>query len=103
MTYSDCKVLSVLQHKEEPLISKIPCDEYTQLAQSYFDYEFLGESKFYPYKLPKVLNEIDYKICVITGSSGKGKSQLLKEFPFYQKELRKFDNSKSVISNFDFT
>ena len=40
MTYSDCKVLSVLQHKEEPLISKIPCDEYTQLAQSYFDYEF---------------------------------------------------------------
>ena len=75
MTYSDCKVLSVLQHKEEPLISKIPCDEYTQLAQSYFDYEFLGESKFYPYKLPKVLNEIDYKICVITGSSGKGKAQ----------------------------
>ena len=49
------------------------------------------------------MNEIDYKICVITGSSGKGKSVLLKEFPFYQKELRKFDNSKSVISNFDFT
>lgn len=102
MTYSDCKVLCSLIHKDEPLVSKIPCDEYTQLAQSYFDYEFVGESKFYPYKLPNVDN-IDYQICVITGASGKGKSQLLKEFPFYSKEPRKFDNLKSVISNFDFT
>ena len=84
MNYRNCKILCILQHKDEPLVSKIPCDEYTQLAQSYFDYEFMGESKFYPYRLPKVLNDIDYRICVITGASGKGKSQLLKEFSLLQ-------------------
>ena len=103
MNYQNCKILCTLQHKDEPLISKIPCDEYTQLAQSYFDYEFVGESKFYPYKLPKILDEIDYKSLVITGRSGAGKSQLLREFPFFYKKIKKYDNSKSVISNFDFT
>jgi len=103
MNYQDCKVLCSLQRKDEPLVSKIPCDEYTQLAQSYFDYEFVGESKFYPYRLPKVLNEIDYRTCVICGRSGAGKSQLLKEFPFFEKKIKKYDCSKSVISNFDFT
>ena len=103
MNYQKCKVICDLQKKEEPLISNIPCDEYTQLCQNYFDYEFVGESKFYPYKLPKSLKNIDYKCLVITGSSGKGKSQLLKEFPFYHKKLKKYDNSKSIISNFNFT
>lgn len=80
MEYNECKIIAKLNKKSEPLISIVPCDEYTHMVQNNFDYTFTGESKFYPYELPKVLNDMDFDIMVITGASGSGKSTLLKEF-----------------------
>ena len=80
MEYNECKVIAKLNKKSEPLISIVPCDEYTQMVQNNFDYTFTGESKFYPYELPKILDNMDFDIMVITGASGSGKSTLLKEF-----------------------
>ena len=48
------------------MISIVPCDEYTQMVQNNFDYTFTGESKFYPYELPKVLDNMDFDIMVIS-------------------------------------
>ena len=80
MEYNECKIIAKLNKKSEPLISIVPCDEYTQMVQNNFDYTFTGESKFYPYELPKELDDMEFDIMVITGASGSGKSTLLKEF-----------------------
>ena len=48
MNYNECKVLCRLKRKSEPLISKVPIDEFTEMAQLNFDYEFDGVSKIYP-------------------------------------------------------
>ena len=42
MNYNECKVLCRLKRKSEPLISKVPIDEFTEMAQLNFDYEFDG-------------------------------------------------------------
>lgn len=62
----------VLNKKTKPLISKVPIDDFTNMVQNNFDYDFTGESKFYPYEFPKDLLNEDYQILVITGSSGGG-------------------------------
>ena len=80
MEYTECKTIATLKKKKEPLVSYVPCDEYTKMVQNNFDYEFTGESKFYPYELPKEIDNMDFQIMVITGASGSGKSTLLKEF-----------------------
>lgn len=80
MEYNECKIIAKLNKKSEPLVSIVPCDEYTHMVQNNFDYTFTGESKFYPYELPTILNDMDFDIMVITGASGSGKSTLLKEF-----------------------
>lgn len=80
MEYTECKTIATLKKKKEPLISCVPCDEYTKMVQNNFDYEFTGESKFYPYELPKEIDNMEFQIMVITGASGSGKSTLLKEF-----------------------
>ena len=98
--YMNCEVACYLTKKEEPLSVKVPIDDMTDLAQECFDYEFEGESKFYPYELPDFIKNGEFNVVVITGASGKGKSTLLKEFPFYKESLKKYDCSKSVISNF---
>ena len=72
MNYKECNVLCKLNKKKEPLISKVPIDEFTDMVQNNFDYDFTGESKFFPYEFPQELNQIDYQILVITGSSGGG-------------------------------
>lgn len=101
MEYTECPILYKLNKKKEPLVSKVPIDEFTQMAQANFDYEFDGTSTFYPYELPKELLDIDFNIMVICGSSGKGKSTLLKEFPQYSTHTyKKYDDSKAIISNF---
>lgn len=100
MTYKECPVLCVLHKKSTPLISKVPIDEFTKMVEANFDYDFIGESKFYPYELPTEVKNLDYQILVITGSSGGGKSTLLKEFDFYNKPLKIYDNSKAIVSNF---
>lgn len=101
MDYKECKILCNLKKKNTPLISEVPLDEFTNEAQLNFDYEFDGQSKYYPYELPKEVLEIDFDIMVICGRSGGGKSTLLKEFDGYQFMSDKYDNSKAIISNFN--
>lgn len=101
MNYNECEVLFNLKRKDIPLISKVPTDEFTEMAQLNFDYEFDGISEFYPYELPSEILDMDYQILVICGNSGKGKSSLLKEFPFYDNKEKCYDSSKAIISNFE--
>ena len=84
MEYFECPILCNIKKKKEPLISKVPIDEFTDMVQLNFDYEFTGETKFYPYELPNEIKELDFNILAIVGASGKGKSTLLKEFNNYQ-------------------
>lgn len=100
MEYKKCPILCSIKRKKEPLISKVPIDEFTQMAQLNFDYEFNGVSEFYPYDLPKEILDLDFGIMVICGRSGGGKSTLLKEFDGYNNNIKKFDNTKAIISNF---
>jgi energy-coupling factor transporter ATP-binding protein EcfA2 len=100
ISYNDCPILCELKRKEEPLISEVPLDEFTNEAQLNFDYEFDGKSRYYPYELPKELLNINFDIMVICGRSGSGKSTLLKEFGEYGFMSNTYDNSKAVISNF---
>lgn len=99
--YKQCNVLCTIERSTTPLISSVPIDEYVQMVDKNFDYDFTGESKFYPYILPKCLDDIDYDILVITGASGSGKSTLLKNFSFFDKPKKEFDNTKAIVSNFD--
>jgi ABC-type glutathione transport system ATPase component len=101
--YKDCTVLCKLNKSKEPLVTKVPIDEFTNEVQNNFDYDFTGESKFYPYELPKEILDLDFNILAIVGASGKGKSTLLKEFEDnreYRFANKQYDNSKAIVSNF---
>ena len=101
MNYCECEVLYNITKKKTPLISSVPIDEYTKMVQNNFDYEFKGESIFYPYELPHEILTMDFGILAIVGASGSGKSTLLKEFEGYHVDNRKYDSSKAIVSNFD--
>lgn len=101
MDYKDCKILCKLKKSKTPLISKVPIDEFTKMVQNNFDYEFTGESEFYPYELPQEIKDIDFNIMVICGASGSGKSTMLKMFDDrYTFNDLQYDNSKAIVSNF---
>ena len=100
MNYQNCPIFCKLTKKSEPIITQVPIDNMTDIAQECYDFEFNGDSIFYPYELPKKIKETEFQTLVITGSSGKGKSTLLKEFPFFYKKRKIYDNSKAIISNF---
>lgn len=104
MEYNECKILTKLKRSTTPLISSVPIDEFTKMVQNNFDYEFTGESTFYPWELPSELKDIDFNIMVITGASGSGKSTMLKQFRAwggYSYSELTYDNSKAIVSNFD--
>ncbi len=100
MEYIECPILFNIKKKKEPLISKVPIDEFTKMVEKNFDYEFIGETKFYPYELPKEIKDLDFNILAIVGASGKGKSTLLKDFENYRFCENTYDNSKAIVSNF---
>ena len=101
MNYNECKILTKLNKKSTPLISKVPCDEYTKMVQNNFDYEFTGESEFYPYELPLNIRDMDFEIMAIVGASGSGKSTLLKEFNNnYSFACKTYNNTNAIVSNF---
>jgi len=100
MRYQDCKKLCFLTKKKEPIVSKVQVDEFTSMVEKNFDYDFNGESSFYPYEFPEQLKNIDFQIMVITGASGRGKSTFLKEFENYNNLSKIYDNSKAIVSNF---
>lgn len=88
-----------LKRKDTPLIAKVELDEYTDLAQKNFDFDFTGENKFYPFELPKELEDLDFNILCIVGASGSGKSTFSKYFG--EEEKLEYDNNKSIISHFN--
>ena len=49
MLYNECKVLATLKRKETPIVTCVPIDEYTQMVEKNFDYDFTGETKVYPF------------------------------------------------------
>lgn len=99
--YTDCPILCNIKRKTEPLVSKIPCDEFTSMVQNNFDYEFTGETLFYPYELPSKIFELDFNKLAIVGASGSGKSTLLKEFKNYNFAKNNYDYEKAIVSNFN--
>jgi ABC-type lipoprotein export system ATPase subunit/GNAT superfamily N-acetyltransferase len=79
------------------LHSRVREDETTLAVSQKFDYDFNGEVET-EIKVPHFHGE--FQIGLIVGSSGSGKSTLLKRC-FGQEEEIAWDNSKSIVSNFD--
>lgn len=100
MKYFECKKLCYLNKKDKPIVSKVVVDEFTDMVEKNFDYDFTGESEFYPYEFPDELKDLDFQIMVITGASGRGKSTFLREFLNYKQMSNSYDNSKAIVSNF---
>lgn len=78
MDYTDCNVLCELKKKKIPLISKVPIDNFTKMVSSCFDFEFDGESKFFPYELPKEILDMNFNILCIVGGVRKRKINSIK-------------------------
>ena len=62
-----------------------------------FDYKFDGKTEFTVPHFPKIQN--DFSIGVIYGSSGSGKSSMLKQFGVEQELV--WDYNKTIASHFD--
>ena len=92
------KIIEKLQREEIPLTSSVERDEFIEASETAFDCRFDGISKFHPWKLPTKLPK-NFKIGVIVGSSGSGKSTMLKQFGI--EEQPTWEPNKSVISHFD--
>jgi hypothetical protein len=74
-------------------------DEFTKRVSVAFDYEFDGKSFF---TLPSFTKpEIDFNLGVIVGSSGSGKSQILKHHFFHEEPLVEWNSQKAIVSHFD--
>lgn len=100
MKYSECPVICNIKKKKEPIISKVPLDEFTEMVEKNFDYDFDGTSKFFPFELPEEILNIDFDIMVICGASGSGKSTLLKEFKFGI-EKKEYKKGEAIVSSFN--
>jgi ABC-type ATPase involved in cell division len=85
-----------LEKSAIPLTSTVNIDDCTKLASKAYDYVFDGNSKFYPWELPKELPK--FNLLVIVGSSGSGKSSLLSKFG--TEENPEWQNDKAIISQF---
>ena len=91
-------IIEKLVRESEPLISSVVRDEFITASEKAFDCTFDGTSRFYPWKMPTSLPNT-FKIGVIVGSSGSGKSTILKKFG--KEEYPIWDTNKSIISHFD--
>jgi ABC-type lipoprotein export system ATPase subunit len=92
------KVIQKLIKGQVPLTSSVLRDEYIIASEIAFDCLFDGTSKFYPWLIPESLPK-NFKIGVIVGSSGSGKSSMLKEFGVEENPM--WDSNKSIISHFE--
>jgi len=79
---------------------KIKNDKYTNFVYDNFDIQNQSETTTeVSFSLGEAKN-FDWNIGVIYGSSGSGKTTILKQMGNLSKS--EFDNNKSLISNFDF-
>ena len=80
------------------LTVEVENDEYTQYLSDYFDYSFTGISTF---TLPHLEHPNDFNIGLIVGSSGSGKTQLLKHHFDYEDSGLEWSRNKSILSHFE--
>jgi len=80
------------------LTVEVENDEYTQYLSDYFDYSFTGTSTF---TLPHLEYSNDFNIGLIVGSSGSGKTQLLKHHFDYEDSGLEWSRNKSILSHFE--
>lgn len=92
------RVIEKLEKETNPLVSQVDRDEFINASEIAFDCIFDGTSKFYPWKMPTKIPK-NFKLGVIVGSSGSGKSTILKNFGEEDQPI--WDSNKSVISHFD--
>jgi len=81
-----------------PLTSSVVKDNFILASEKAFDCIFNGTSLFYPWEQPKSLPQT-FKLGVIVGGSGTGKSTLLKSFG--QENVPIWDSNKSILSHFE--
>jgi len=90
-------IVTKLNKSLTPLISTVTIDEFILASEKSFDCIFDGTSKFYPWEKPIIPD--NFKIGVIVGGSGTGKSTLLKHFG--SEEIPEWNNEKAIISHFE--
>lgn len=94
-----CIFVATNNMKNITLQSKINADEYTDYVCESFDIMDRNQSEVaIPFNFKK-LQSIEWNIGAIIGGSGSGKTSILKTFGQIQQP--QFDNSKALISNFD--
>jgi hypothetical protein len=91
------RVIEKLERDTIPLVSSVERDEFIIASEKAFDCAFDGTSKFYPWKLPTKL-PTNFKLGVIVGSSGSGKSTILKNFGIEENPI--WESNKSIVSHF---
>lgn len=91
-------ILGKINKSDKPLFSIVKKDEFIEASEKAFDCIFDGESRFYPWVKPDFIPN-DFRIGVIYGGSGTGKSTLLKEFG--EEELPNWEMDKSIVSHFN--
>ena len=73
-------------------------DEFTEKVSAAFDYKFDGKSFF---ELPSFVKpKEDFHLGAIVGSSGSGKSQILKHHFGYTEPSVEWDSQKAIVSHF---
>jgi ABC-type ATPase involved in cell division len=92
------KTIERLERETTPLTCSVERDDFIKASEKAFDCIFDGTSRFYPWKIPDNIPK-KFKIGVIVGSSGSGKSTMLKKFG--NEEIPEWDNSKSIVSHFE--
>ncbi len=91
------KVIEKLERETTPLTSSVERDEFITASETAFDCKFDGVSTFYPWKIPNKL-PTKFKLGVIVGSSGSGKSTMLKQFGVEENPV--WESNKSIVSHF---
>ncbi len=92
------KILEKLERDTNPLVSTVVKDEFIAASEKAFDCQFNGTSTFYPWMFPTSIPK-KFKIGVIVGSSGSGKSTMLKKFGIEEKPH--WEHDKAIISHFE--
>lgn len=92
------KIIEKLVRSETPLTVSVERDDFISASETAFDCRFNGYSEFYPWQMPKKLPNL-FKLGVIVGSSGSGKSTMVKNFGVEEQPV--WDQNKSIISHFE--
>lgn len=77
---------------------RVEKDEFTDYLANNFDYEFTGESRF---EIPNISIPQDFSIGLIVGSSGSGKTQILKNYFNFKEESLPWNPNKAIVSHFE--